>query len=208
MSKVNVINNIGEKVNITVNRNSDKIEIIIDLANTDFKLSKTLKPGDTFKDVDGDEYILWYYLDNGDAVILRKENLKYMEFGKNNNYYGSNIDKYLCDTYLPALERKFGAENIVEHEVDLLSLDGEDDYGMIVRKVSIPTLDQYRMNKKTIKKYLGKLFWLCTPNSTPSGYGAKGVRCVNSDGSARYDWCSSCMAVRPSFVLNSSIFES
>lgn len=208
MSNVNVINNIGKDVNITVNGNSDKIEIIIDLANTNFKLPKDLKPGDTFKDVDGDEYILWYYLDNGYAVILRKESLKEMKFGSNNNYNGSDVDKYLCNTYLPELERKFGAENIIEHEVDLLSLNGEDDYGMIVRKVSIPTFDIYRHNKKSIKKYIDKSFWLCTPNSTPSGLGSSSVRCVSSDGSVNFNWYGSCVAVHPSFVLNSSIFES
>lgn len=208
MSNVNVINNAGKDVNVTVNGNADKIEIVIDLAKNDFKLPNNLKPGDAFKDIDGDEYIFLYCFPNGDASVLRKEPLTEMKFGSNNNYNGSDIDEYLCDTYLPKLERKFGKENIVEQEIDLLSLDGEDDYGKIKRKVSILTLDEYRHNKKAIKKYLGKWFWLCTPNSTPNGCGSDGIQYVSSGGRVRCDWYNCVGAVRPRFVLKSSIFES
>lgn len=208
-NNVSVINNAGKDVNITVNKNANKVEIIIDLEKKDFKLPNDLKAGDVFKDVDGDEYILLNYLPNGDAEVLRKNTLIKMKFGNNNNNYNeSEIDKYLCNTYLSELERKFGAENIVEHEVDLLSLDGENDYGIIKRKVSIPTIDDYRYNKKTIKNHINEWFWLATPDSTPSGYGSDIVRYVGSDGGVDYGWYGDCGAVRPRFVLKSSIFES
>lgn len=208
MNNVNVINNAGKDINVTVNKNDDKIEIVIDLTNNNFKLSNNLKAGDVFKDKDGEEYILLYFLSNGNAVVLAKNSLKSIEFGSNNNYNGCNIDKYLCEKYLPELEKKFGKHNIVEHEVDLLSLDGEDDYGKITRKVSVLTLDEYRHNKKVIKNYINEWFWLCTPDSTPSGYGSSNVLFVGSSGSVNYVWCGNCGAVRPSFVLSSSIFES
>ena len=131
-----------------------------------------------------------------------------MKFGEDNNYNGSAVDRYLTNTYLKELERKFGADNIVEHEVDLLSLDGENDYGKITRKVSIPTLDVYRYNKKAIKKYIKEWWWLATPNSTPSGYGSDGVRCVDSDGRVGYRWCGSGLgAVRPFVFLSRKLFE-
>lgn len=204
---IKVINNIGKDVNITVNGNTDKIEIIIDLANKDFKLSNNLKSGDVFKDIDGDEWIFLNKDALGNACIFKKSSLKEMKFGKDNNYNGSDIDKYLCDTYLPELERKFGKENIVEHEVDLFSLDGEDDYGKIKRKVSILTFDLYRYNKKAIKKYINNWFWLCTPNSTPSGCSSGNVRCVVSDGCVSCGWYGGCIAVRPFLILKDSVFE-
>lgn len=205
---VNIINNAGKDINITVNGNSDKVEIVIDLAKKDFKLSKSLKPGDTFKDMDGDEYILLYYLPNGDAAILTKNNLTEMKFGSNNNYNGSDVDKYLCNKWLPELERKFGSENIVEHDVDLLSLDGETDYGTIKRKVSAITLDLYRKNKKAIKKHIKKWFWLATPWSTPEGIGSGGVCCVGSVGDVRCNWCGYGGGVRGFTILKSTMFES
>ena len=208
MNNVNVINNIGKDVNITVNKNLDKVEIIIDLSNKNFKLPNNLKSGDVFKDIDGDEWIFLYCeTDTGNACILKKESLKEMKFGDNNNYNGSDIDKYLCDTYLPELERKFGKDNIVEHEVDLLSLDGENDYGVIKRKVSIPTLDMYRYNKKAIKKHINKWFWLCTPDSTPSGFSSDCVQFVSSGGGVRCGWCDCSGAVRPFLVLKDSVYK-
>ena len=208
MNKINIINNANKELDIVVNQGEDKLEIVVNLANKDFKLSGNLKAGDVFKDIDGDEYILMYYLANGNAVVWRKEPLTKMKFGSNNNYNGSDIDNYLCKTYLPELERKFGKHNIVEHEIDLLSMDGEDDYGKITRKVSIPTIDEYRFNKKAIKSYIKEWFWLCTPNSTPSGYSSDSVQYVSSDGCIGYGWYDFCFAVRPRFVLNSSIFKS
>lgn len=208
MNNVNVINNIGEAVNVTVNGDSNKIEIIIDLANKNFKLPNHLKSGDVFKDIDGDEWVFLHSeTETGNACILKKEPLKEMTFGDNNNYNGCNIDKYLCNTYLPELERKFGKENIVEHEVNLLSLDGENDYGVIKRKVSIPTLDMYRYNKKAIKKYNNKWFWLATPDSTHSGYSSDVVQYVSSVGIVRYCWYGESGAVRPFLVLKDSVFE-
>ena len=208
MSNVKIINNAKKDLNISVNKNEDKIEIVIDLIDKDFKLPNCLKAGDIFEDKDGEKYILLYFLPNGNAVILKKDPLKSMRFGINNNYNKCNIDKYLCDEYLLEIERKFGKNNIVEHEVDLLSLDGEDDYGKIIRKVSILTIDEYRHNKKAIKNHIGEWFWLCTPNSTPSGCGSDGVQCVNSSGHVGFRWYYGCGAVRPRFVLASSIFES
>lgn len=208
MSNINIINNVGKDIDVIVNKSEDKIEIIIDLTNKDFKLPNSLKAGDIFKDKDGEEYILLRFLSNGDAVVLKKDSLKEMQFGSNNNYNGSNIDNYLCKEYLLELERKFGNNNIVEHEVDLLSLDGEDDYGKITRKVSILTIDDYRHNKKAIKNHINKWFWLCTPDSTPSGYGSGCVRYVDSGGDVCCVWFNDCGAVRPRFVLASSIFES
>lgn len=207
MNKINVINNAKKDINVIINNNEDGIEIIIDLVNKGFKLPNNLKTGDSFKDKDGEEYILLYFLSNGDAVILKKDALKSMKFGSNNNYNTCNIDKYLCEEYLSELEKKFGKNNIVEHEVDLLSLDGENNYGKITRKVSILTLDEYRHNKQVIKNYINARFWLCTPNTTPRGCGSGCVQYVSSKGDVRCGWYNYSGAVRPRFVLSSSIFE-
>lgn len=208
MSNINVINNTGKEFNVIVNENNGALEIVINMAHSDYKLPNNIKPGDVFKDVDGDEYILLFYLKNGDAAILRKDNLLKMDYGKNNNYDGCKIDKHLTENYLPELERKFGVESIAEHEVDLLSLDGEDDYGIIKRKVSIPTFDVYRKHKKTIKQFIKELFLLATPDSTPSSCGSDCVGCVRSSGGVGCGWCNYVKGVRPFFVLKSSIFES
>ena len=200
--------------NITVNmtnlndKEREQLLALIAKANSAWVTPKNLKQGDVFKDIDGDEWIfLFCETETGDAAILKKVSLIEMKFGENNNYNGCKIDKYLCNTYLPELERKFGKDNIVEHEVDLLSLDGENDYGIIKRKVSIPTLDVYRHNKKVIKKHIDKWFWLATPDSTPSGFGSGSVSCVNGNGVVRYIWFGGSGAVRPFLFLNGKVFR-
>lgn len=209
MNNVNVINKAGKDVVVTVsNIDDDSIQVLIELQKNKVELSK-LKPGDVFKSKSGTEYILWYFMDDGSAAILRKDVLeKKMKFGENNNFDGSNVDQYLNTTYIKELESEFGAENIVEHEVNLLSLDGLDDYGKIRRKVSIPTVFQYCNNRKTIGKNMETWWWLATPDSTPSGYGSGGVHYVGSDGGVNCGWYGDDGAVRPFFVLKSSIFAS
>lgn len=176
---------------------------LITKANSKWELPKDLHPGDVFKDVDGEEWIFLSETENGNICILKKDALSEMEFGNSNNYNESNIDVYLTDTYLKELERKFGSENIAEYEMDLLSLDGEDDYGKITRKVSIPTLDVYRKNKKAIKPYIDKCFWLATPSSTPSTCSSVYVQCICNTGHVACCRRDGCEAVRPMLFLKS-----
>lgn len=193
--------------NITVNMNNlskkerEQLLALITKANSKWEMPKNLNPGNVFKDVDGEKWIFLSKTETGNICILKKDALSEMSFGDSNNYNESNIDVYLTDTYLKELERKFGAENIAEHEVDLLSLDGEDDYRIILRKVSIPTLDVYRKNKKAIKNYINEGFWLATPSSTPSTCSSVYVQCICNTGHVACCRRDGCEAVRPMLYL-------
>ena len=208
MSKVNVINNVGKEVVVTVNEVNGNTQIVINLADSKAELS-TLKPGDVFK-VNDVEYIVLEQ--SGDTTaVLRKELLEDdMKFGSNNNWKESDIRKYLNNEYLKEIEEVFGKENIFEHSVDLLSMDGLEDYGTCRDKVSLLTIDQYRKyrRRKLLRENKEKCWWLSTPDSTPSGYSTDGVRFVFSVGDVGYGWYDGCGAVRPFFILSSSIFIS
>ena len=125
------------------------------------------------------------------------------EFGKNNNYANSFIREKLNNSDLAKeLKEKFG-DKLVPITTDLLSLDGLDDYGKVEGDIlAIPTLDLYRECRKYIPK-VNNWWWLATPDSTPSGFGSDGVRCVNSYGCVNCDWYDNCEAVRPFFILES-----
>lgn len=103
-------------------------------------------------------------------------------FGKNNNYAESNIREKLTDSDLAKeLKNEFG-ERLVPITLDLLSLDGLDDYGVVEGDIlAIPTLDLYRECRKSIPKS-DSWWWLATPDSTPSGIGASCARYVGSGG--------------------------
>ena len=146
--------------------------------------------------------------DENGTYYLMDGSLEKSEFGKTNNYADSYIRKNLNKSDLAKeLKEKFG-DNLVPIETDLLSLDGLDDYGRVDGDIlAIPTIDLYRECRKSISK-LDKAWWLATPDSTPSGYGSVGVQYVGSDGNVGYNWCGDCGAVRPFFILKSSIFVS
>lgn len=202
-NSVNVINNAKNSVDVKVSEVNGAVQIVIDVANAGIELS-LLKPGDVFEK-NNISYIVCEQFDNGTAAVVRKECLdKTMEFGSNNNWKESGWRKYLHGDYLKEIENAFGNDNIVKHELDLTSLDGYDDYGISVDKVSAMNIDRYRKYHKYIGD-TGESYYLSTPDSTPSGIGSSGVRYVDSSGNV--SWCcpGDERSVRPFFILKSSI---
>lgn len=130
------------------------------------------------------------------------------EFGKTNNYTDSNVRNMITNSDLAKnLQMEFG-DRLVPITLDLLSLDGLDDYGTVTGDIlAIPTIDLYRKYRKNISK-LDSWYWLATPDSTPSGCGSGDVRYVGSNGRVSCCWCSDVRAVRPFFILKSDIFVS
>lgn len=205
-NNIKVINNAKKELEITVTGNENCVEIFIDAVKGGRKLADLL-PGDTFKKNDT-EYIVCEQFDDGTTAIVRKNCLdKTMEFGNDNNWKESKLREYLNTEYVNELQEVFGTENIVAHDVDLLSLDGYDDYGVSVDRVSVMNIDRYRKYHKYIGD-TGNSYWLSTPDSTPSGYEASLVRYVDVGGDVFYFNCVWGRGVRPFFVLQSSIVVS
>ena len=208
MQKINVINNAKNNINVTVNENDNGIQILIDTIPGKVQLSK-LKQYEHFFDDDGEEYILCKLFEDGTASVLQANLLdKKMEFGKSNNWNESYWREYLNSEYLESLEQKFGSENIIEHKVDLTSMDGFDDYGYTMDKVAIRTFDEFRETSKGVG-LVDDSEILATPIQTPSRGDFSYVRVVGDDGGMDYYGCDwgSC-GVRPFFFLKSSIFVS
>lgn len=202
-SNINIINNESNSVDVKIGEMNGAIQIIIDVSQNGTELS-LLKPGDVFKK-NNIEYIVCEQLEDGTTAVVRKEcRDKIMEFGDSNNWKKSKWRKYLNDEYLKEMEDVFGPDNIIEHEVDLTSLDGFDDYGVSVDKVSAMNIDRYRKYHKYIGD-TGKCHYLSTPNSTPSGTGSSSVQYVRDFGFVDWYGCSWGWGVRPFFILKSSI---
>lgn len=163
-----------------------------------------IKIGETFK-VAGIEFIK-FADENGHTVAVAKKSVFDSRFGKNNNFPESIVKSRLESKILPKIAEAIGEENIVEHEVDLLSLDGDDKWGKVKCKISIPTFDFYRHNVKIFDKYnIGKWWWLATPETTAKHYNDWWNCCVSPRGdisSNCYDYDGS---VRPFIVFVSSI---
>lgn len=200
-NNVNVINKAEDDLSVVVNNIGGSIQIIIEKKNEIDLLA--LKVGEIFK-VDNVEYIVLEQLANNQTAIIRKELLEdTMEFGSDNNWKTSGIRESLNGEYLEEIEKTFGKDKIVEYTVDLLSMDGLDDYGMSVDKVSLLTIDQYRKYRKALGKNLDNYWWLLTPDSIPSGDSTRYVQYVRAGGCVDCCVCYYDRGVRPFFIIQS-----
>ena len=166
-----------------------------------------IKIGETFKVADIE--FIKFADENGHTVAVSKKSVFDSRFGENNNFAESVVKSRLESEILPKIEKAVGTENIVEHEVDLLSLDGDDKWGKVKCKISIPTFDFYRHNVKIFDKYkFDEWWWLATPETTAKHYNDWWTVCVSPHGRFYGNCYDNSGAVRPFCIVKSSIFVS
>ena len=127
---------------------------------------------------------------------------------KCNDWKVSDLRKYLNGEFHEKLAKEVGEENIVPFERDLLSLDGQTEYGTCEDKVSIPSFDEYRKYRSLIPNTEDYWWWLLTPDTTKCNGNTTWVRVVASSGVIRNDGCGNFYGVRPFCIFKSAIFES
>ena len=173
------------------------------MSNT--KILNTVPIGETFK-IAGMEFIK-FSDENGITTAVCKDIVFNSIFGSNNNFAGSNIHERLITEILPKIEAAVGAENVLEFETDLLSLDGSGKHGVVRSKISIPTFDFYRRNRAVFEKYkLDDWWWLATPDSTSEYNNDNWCVCVAPSGLiSHFSSCNDDIGVRPFLTFVSSI---
>ena len=146
---------------------------------------------------------------SGDTTaIIRKDLLPDQEFGRTNNYHDSAVDKTCCK-FADEIATIIGAENIVEHTVDLTSDDGLKDYGTIQSRCSLLTADLYRRYIDILDKFNpDSWWWLATPHSTKRHENDNWVKCVSPSGCIDFYHYGLVDGVRPFLILKSTIFVS
>ena len=170
----------------------------------------TVKPGEVIE-LAGYEFIVLEQLEGGTAVILKdlwRDDVEFRDSG--NNFDGSNPDK-LCKEFEEEFLKNFEKTALVLllHNVDLTSDDGLKDYGVIERKVSLLTAEQYRKYVEILDKHkIDAWWWLSTPHSTKTHDNDNWIKCVSPSGYVNdYFYCDD-LGVRPFCILNSNIFVS
>ena len=162
--------------------------------------------GDTFELAD----TTWKILDiTGAGYICLADSIEERQFDSDSsNWENSNLRDYLNEEFLEKIAAEIGLENIVPFERDLLSLDGQTEYGKCEDKVSLLTVDEYRKYRSLIPNTKDYWWWLVSPWSTPCNDYYMAVTVVSSAGHVNYRGCSSFGGVRPVCIFSSSIFES
>ena len=168
------------------------------------KLNKALGIGDTFQLID----VEWKILDiTEQGYICLAETIGNKSFGSNNDWKESSIRKYLNGEFYEKLAEKIGADNIIPFKRDLLSMDGQTEYGTCEDKVSIMNFDEYR-KYRPLTPNAGYWWWLLTPDSTPCNDDSTWIRVVSPSGRIYDIGCNGNCGVRPFCIFSSSIFES
>lgn len=166
---------------------------------------KGLKIGDEFKLSD----INWKIIDITDAgYMCIGDSLGDKIFDNNsNNWDKSSLRSYLHTEFYKKVAKEIGEDNIFAFKRDLLSLDGQEEYGETDDFVSLLTVDEYRKYRKLIPN-TNKWWWLITPWSTPCNNYKSTVAVVTPSGFFNYYDCDLNFGVRPFCIFSSSIFES
>ena len=168
----------------------------------------TLAAGQKFKTGIGN-FIVLAHDKNGTKVIQEDFFAKDLEFDSNSPDYTKSDLKELFDTeILAAYEKEFGEDNLVEHTVDLKSIDMQD-YGSVTCKVRPIAFDEAReFNQFLAKADLPDWWWTCTPWSTKERGWECSVAVVSPLGDIFWNFCSPDLGVRPFCILKSNIFVS
>ena len=123
-----------------------------------------------------------------------------------NDWKSSDLRNELKELH-KKIENELGTGSLVEFERDLLSLDGQTEYGTCKDYVSLISVDEYRKYRKLLPN-TGEWWWTLTPDSTKCNDDTRWIRVVSPSGDFDNDYCRNSFGVRPVCIFSSSIFES
>lgn len=156
----------------------------------------------------GMEWMILNKTEDGYFAILNGFDGKPRSFDPDsNNWISSKLRKELNTRFLKKITDEFGEDAVIEFDRDLLSLDGQTEYGHCKDKISILTMDEYRKYRKFLPN-MGKWWWLLTPWSTPANDYNTTLTVVSPSGNFSGSYYCNEGGVRPVCIFSSSIFES
>lgn len=123
-----------------------------------------------------------------------------------NNWISSELREELNTKFLKKISDELGEDAVIGFDRDLLSLDGQTEYGHCEDKISLLTVDEYRKYRKLLPN-MPKWWWLITPWSTPVNDYNSTLTVVSPSGFIDCYGCSCSLGVRPVCIFSSSIFE-
>lgn len=169
----------------------------------------TLNPGDVFKIGEYDFVVLKQHEETTEVISkgFMAGNVKFDDDSR--NYKESNLKKVIENLIQPVIEKEVGSKNLIEHEVDLTSVDMQDEFGGFKCKVRPITFDEARLyNNLLVNKNLNDWWWTCTPWSTEDRGWKYSIAVVAPAGNFDGRSCNRSGGVRPFCILKSNIFVS
>lgn len=169
----------------------------------------TLAPGDVFE-IGKNDFIVLEQIGAETKIISKDFMAEDIVYDENSRDYNeSNLKKIIEDKIQPIIESEVGENNLVEHSVELTSVDMQHEFDDCKCKVRPITFDEARKyNNLLPNKELDDFWWTCTPWSTAERGWKYGMAVVSSAGFIRSSRCNDYDGVRPVFILKSNIFVS
>ncbi len=189
-----------------INELKDEISILKSTSKHK-KIPCGLKIGDIFN-LAGLNWKILDINDKGYMCLADKLEDSMVFDGESNNWCKSSLREYLNNDFYNRISDEIGEDNIILFERDLLSLDGQTEYGECEDCVSLLTVDEYRRYRNLIPNTDEYWWWLISPWSTPCNGYKWWETVVSSSGDIDCDGCSNDCGVRPFCIFSSSIFES
>ena len=200
-------NKLEQKVDELERKLNDGLnELKVIKAKLEKKNYSGLKIGDTFELI-GKKWKILDSNENG-AFCLCLNSLGDKEFDCScNEWISSNLRDYLNTEVYKKICEEIGSENVIESERDLLSLDGQAEYGTCKDFVSLISIDEYRKYRSMIPNF-EEWWWTLTPYSTKCNDDARWLTVVSPVGRIDNGSCYSFSGVRPVCIFSSTLFES
>lgn len=169
----------------------------------------TLAPGDVFE-IGKNDFIVLEQIGAETKIISKDfmaEDIVYDEDSR--DYNESNLKKVIENEIQPIIESEVGENNLVEHTVELTSVDMQHEFDDCKCKVRPITFDETRKyNNLLPNKELDDWWWTCTPWSTAERGCKYSIAVVSSAGRVISNCCNNYIGVRPVCILKSNIFVS
>ena len=169
-----------------------------------------LHPGEIFPLVGHDFIVLEHdHMEKGYTAVICKDLWeKNVKFGASRDYSKSNVKK-IMDEIASEIESEIGADNLLDHEVSLTSVDMQNEFGTCKCKVRPTTFDEAReFNNLLVNKDLPDWYWTLTPWSTEERGYTNSITVVSPSGGIYFINCNNYYGVRPVCILKSNIFVS
>jgi len=169
----------------------------------------TLKQGEVFKIGKHDFIVLEQRKGETDVISKNLMAEDVMFDNDTRDYNHSQLKELIENEIQPVIEAAVGADNLVEHEVDLTSVDMQNEFGTCRCRVRVFTFDEARKhNDLLVNKELPDWYWTLTPWSTEKRGWTWSLAVVSPSGNfINFNFSFSC-GVRPFCILKSNIFVS
>lgn len=159
-------------------------------------------------EVAGIKWLVLDKLEKGYLVISDEFYGKSREFDTDcNNWDSSDLRQELNTELRRKIEEAVGEGGLLKFTRDLLSMDGQTEYGSCEDYVSLISVDEYRKYRKLLPN-TGEWWWTLTPDSTKCNDDTSYIRVVSPSGYFSRNGYGYSNGVRPVCIFSSSIFES